>query len=227
MIHKIKVLVIEDEESVAHLLIDAMRSAGYEARLERTGKNGLQCALDYRPALILLDLGLPDLNGIEVLTRLREWFKAPVLILTANDSDDDKVIALDGGADDYVTKPFSVPELLARMRVALRHFNHAETATKIAVGPFEFDLDNRTALIDGKNIKLSATELDILQVLIRNRGKVVTHRALLKEIWGPNSVEHLQYIRVYVSQLRKKLRSQSLEKELIQTELGIGYRFII
>lgn len=223
---KIKILVIEDEASVAKVLASAITTAGYDFTVSHTGESGLQRALEYRPELILLDLGLPDMPGLKVLKSLRTWFEAPVLILTANDSDEDKVLALDTGADDYVTKPFSTSELLARIRVALRHFNRSEVLNKVIVGSFEFELDNRAAFIDGKIIKLSATELDILQVLIRNRGKVVTHRALLKEVWGPNSVEQLQYVRVYVSQLRKKLRSKSIEKELIRTELGIGYRFI-
>lgn len=221
-----KILIIEDEESVARVLSAALQNAGYEFWIEATGAKGLLSAVAYRPDIILLDLGLPDRDGLSVLNALKVFFKGPVLILTANDSDEDKVTALDSGADDYLTKPFSTAELLARIRVAQRHFIRTEASSSISVGPFHFDLDTRTALVDGKVIKLSITEFDILQVLIRNRGKVVTHRALLKEVWGPNSVEHLQYIRVYVSQLRKKLRSESLLQELIQTELGIGYRFI-
>ena len=218
-----RALIIEDDPSVARLLSIALSQASYEVRTTATGNEGIQAARDYRPTVILLDLGLPDLRGVEVLSRLREWFTAPILILTANDSDSEKVTALDNGADDYVTKPFSVPELLARIRVALRHYDKTEVSDQFTIGPFEINLTNRQVRVEGALVKLTATEYDILRVLLRNYGKVVTHRSLLKEVWGPNSVEHYQYVRVYVGQLRKKLRTKK-SVELIQTELGVGYR---
>lgn len=218
-----RALVIEDDLSVSRMLSQALTQAGFEVRAAGTGKEGVQTAKDFRPTVVLLDLGLPDVPGSEVLGRLREWFTAPILILTANDADSEKVSALDNGADDYVTKPFSVPELLARIRVALRHFDKAEVLDQFKIGPYEIDLTNRQVRVDGAPVKLTPTEYDILRVLLRNMGKVVTHRNLLKEVWGPNSVEHHQYVRVYVGQLRKKLRAKSFD-ELIQTELGVGYR---
>ncbi len=206
------------------MLAQALAGAGYDVRAETTGASGIQAAQDYRPTAILLDLGLPDLSGRAVLDRLRQWYASPILILTAIDSDAEKVAALDGGADDYVTKPFSVPELLARIRVALRHFDKAEVSDRVNLGPYEIDLTAHLVKVDGKPVKLTATEYDILRVLLRNYGKVVTHRTLLREVWGPNSVEHHQYVRVYVGLLRKKLRIEDGLPELIQTELGVGYR---
>lgn len=225
-----KVLIIEDDPAVARMLTTALSQENYEVRTAVSGKEGIQVAQDYRPSIILLDLGLPDLGGAQVLLTLRQWFTAPVIVLTANDSDQDKVAALDGGADDYVTKPFSVSVLLARMRVALRHYDKVEVTDSYTLGPYEIDLINRQVKVEGSFVKLTATEYDILRVLLRNYGKVVTHRTLLKEVWGPNSVEHHQYLRVYVGQLRKKLRTgkKSLTgEEFIQTELGIGYRLQI
>lgn len=224
MKHAKRILIIEDDPSVSRMLTQALTEAGYAVRAEVTARNGIQATKDYRPTTVLLDLGLPDLPGIEVLTALREWYTAPILILTATDSDQEKVAALDGGADDYVTKPFSVPELLARIRVALRHFDKAEVSGQFTIGPYEIDLTAHTVRVEGRPIKLTATEYDILRVLLRNYGKVVTHRALLREVWGPNSVEQHQYVRVYVGQLRKKLRTLDTTPDLIQTELGVGYR---
>lgn len=221
---KKRVLIIEDEESVSRFLLNTLESHHYAVRMENTGQGGIQAAIEFRPELVILDLGLPDLDGQSVLLKLREWLKAPIIILTARESDEDKVKALDQGADDYLTKPFSVPELLARIRVALRHFESAGTATLYRNGSLECDLDGHTVKVDGELVRLTSTEYDILRVLIKNAGKVVTHRALLKEIWGPNSVEHTQYLRVYVGQLRKKLSSKKHDHDLILTEPGIGYR---
>lgn len=224
---KKRLLIIEDEEVIRQLILSTLVNMNYLVRCESTGQSGIQAAIEFRPDIILLDLGLPDVDGQKVLLKLREWLKCPILILTARDTDEEKVAALDHGADDYLTKPFSVAELLARIRVGLRHAEsvgtHAETVFKRK--SLEVFLEKRVVKVDGFEIKLSATEYDILKVLIKNSGKVVTHRSLLKEIWGPNSVEHTQYLRVYVGQLRKKLKSKDAV-DLITTELGVGYRLI-
>lgn len=223
---KRRILIIEDEEAVSRLLVATLEAQRYQVRVENTGRQGLQAAIEFRPDLVILDLGLPDLDGIQVLVKLREWFKNSILILTARESDDEKVSALDGGADDYLTKPFSVAELLARIRVGLRHAETLSQGTIYKNGSLECDLEGHTVKVDGSPVRLTATEYDILKVLIKNAGKVVTHRALLKEIWGPNSVEHTQYLRVYVGQLRKKLKSKIHPDDLIVTEPGVGYRLI-
>ncbi len=216
-----RILVIEDEESVSRFLVGTLEANGYQVRAEHTGQKGIQAAIEFRPDLVILDLGLPDIDGQVVLLKLREWLKAPIVILTARESDEDKVRALDQGADDYLTKPFSVAELLARIRVGLRHFESAGKSAIYRNGSLECDLEGHTVKLDGQLVRLTSTEYDILRLLIKNSGKVVTHRALLKEIWGPNAVEHTQYLRVYVGQLRKKLSGN-----LIVTEPGIGYRLM-
>ncbi|MBC7385124.1 MAG: response regulator transcription factor [Cryobacterium sp.] len=221
---KKRVLVIEDEESVARFLISSLEANQYLTRWETSGNAGAQAAIEFRPQIVILDLGLPDMDGHAVLLKLREWLKAPILILTAREGDDDKVRALDQGADDYLTKPFSVAELLARIRVGLRHSESGVTGLHYRKRGIDCDVAGHTVKVDGNLVHLTATEYDILKVLIKSAGKVVTHRALLKEIWGPNSVEHTQYLRVYVGQLRKKLKSKIHPEELIQTEPGVGYR---
>lgn len=225
---KKRVLVIEDEDSVSRLLMRTLEAHPYQVRIEATGESGIQAAIEFRPEVVILDLGLPDLDGQEVLLKLREWLKAPIIVLTARESDEEKVRALDQGADDYLMKPFSVAELLARMRVALRHFESLGQSqmTLYRNGKLECDLSGHSVRVAGKRVHLTATEYEILKCLIRNSGKVVTHRVLLKEIWGPNSVEHTQYLRVYVGQLRKKLKSTPGDREIILTEPGIGYRLI-
>lgn len=219
----IRVLVIEDEEAVSDFLCAALEPQ-YLVKLESTGRAGIQSAIEFRPELVVLDLGLPDLSGLEVLKQIRSWSKVPILILTARDSDLDKVEALDQGADDYLTKPFSISELMARMRVALRH-STAGVETQLAHGRITVDINGHRTFLDGISIKLTSTEFDILKVLLKNSGKVVTHRTLLREVWGPNSVEQTQYLRVYVGHLRKKLNLDAT-KELIVTEPGIGYRLV-
>ncbi len=221
-----RILVIEDEESVARFLVSSLEENHYSVRTEISGAKGVQAAIEYRPDLVILDLGLPDIDGQTVLLKLREWMKVPIIILTARESDADKVLALDQGADDYLTKPFSVAELLARIRVGLRHFESVDQSTIYRNGRLECDFKGHTVMVAGTLVRLTSTEYDILRVLVKNAGKVVTHRALLKEIWGPNSVEHTQYLRVYVGQLRKKLRAEDFTAGLIVTEPGIGYRLM-
>jgi len=219
-----RILIIEDDPCLARMVGQVLRDQGVECRSESSAAAGVQAAIEYRPALVLLDLGLPDQSGLETLKKLREWYRPPILILTARESDDEKVAALDGGADDYITKPFSTVELLARIRVALRNFDRTETRDQHRIGPYEIDLSARSIQVEGNPVRLTATEFDILRVLLRYQGKVVTHRVLLNEVWGPNAVEHYQYVRVYVAQLRKKLRLRAGLPSLIQTDLGVGYR---
>ena len=224
---KSKILVIEDEPSVCKFLRVSLEANQYEMLEAKTANEGLQMAASSRPELLILDLGLPDVSGLDVIRRVREWSKIPIIVLTVLDSEDDKVAALDAGADDYLTKPFSVPELLARIRVGLRHAHPEEEAPVFRNGPLEIDRAGHTVKVSGQLIKLTATEYEILKVLAKYVGKVVTHRMLLKEVWGPNSVEHTQYLRVYLGQIRKKLRLDEEMPELISTESGVGYRMLL
>ena len=181
---------------------------------------------NYKPAVILLDLGLPDLEGLEVLKRLREWSEAPVVVLTVRDDVQEKVAALDAGADDYVTKPFSTPELLARVRAAQRKTRPEEEVSIFKNGDLVVDLAARVVTRAGREIKLTATEYALLRLFVRHPGRVLTHRYILREIWGPKSEDHRQYLRVYVTHLRQKIESDPAKPSLIKTSPGIGYRFV-
>ena len=218
-----KILLIEDEPAIRRLLKVSLEAQQFTVLEASSGKEGIELAAQKTPHLILLDLGLPDQSGLEVIRKIREWSPIPILILSVQDEESRKIEALDLGADDYLTKPFSVPELLARIRVALRHTKGAPTSPILSCGMIEMDLVAHTLKVEGNLIKLTTTEFEILRVLLKNSEKVVTHRQLLKEVWGPNSVEHTQYLRVYVAQVRKKLGKAS---EQIETEAGIGYRLI-
>jgi len=219
-----RVLVIDDERAIRRMLRVSLESEGYQVVEADSGEEGLVLAANARPELILLDLGLPDLGGEMVLRRLREWSKVPVIILTVRDRDADKVELLDAGADDYVTKPFSPPELLARMRAALRHVSAGAGASTITSGLLEIDLARRVVLRDRKEIHLTATEYEILRHLALNLGKVVTQRQLLLQVWGPQAVEQTQYLRVHVGQIRKKIEADPSRPQLLITEPGVGYR---
>lgn len=221
-----KILIIDDETSIRKLLRVTLEANDYKITEAQSAQEGMQKIIEDRPEVILLDLGLPDKNGIEVIKEVRQWSSIPIIVLTVLDRDQDKVEALDSGADDYVTKPFSIPELLVRIRVALRHNIPNEQTPIFKCGPLEMDISAHTVKINNQLIKLTATEFDILKVLIRYKGKVVTHRVLLNEVWGPNSVEHVHYLRVYLGNLRKKLKIEKSDNELIATEAGVGYRLI-
>ena len=222
---KARALVIDDEVQIRRLLHVALESAGYEVLEAETGQLGLQAAATARPDVIVLDLGLPDLDGLSVLKRLREWSTTPVLVLTVRDSDEDKVSALDAGADDYVTKPFSTAELLARLRAAQRRARPQEVSSVFEKDGFAIDFTMHTAHRDGAELHLTATEWALLALLVKHAGRVLTHRQILREIWGPNSEEHRQYLRVYMTHLRKKIERDPSRPELLRTEPGIGYRF--
>ncbi|MEK2645293.1 response regulator transcription factor [Bdellovibrio sp. BCCA] len=222
-----RVLVIDDEASIRKLLRVSLEANSYHVDEATQAREGLSLVASLRPDLVLLDLGLPDMTGLEVLKEIRGWSQVPVIVLTVQDSDNDKINALDGGADDYITKPFSVPELLVRMRVALRHSQQAfSDKTDLVSGPVKVDLPGHTVTVEGEHVKLTATEFNILKVLMKHKGKVVTHRMLLNEVWGPQSVEHTHYLRVYVGALRKKLKLRDSTPEVIVTEAGVGYRLL-
>ncbi|MGB5105187.1 MAG: response regulator [Candidatus Zixiibacteriota bacterium] len=224
MSSQIKILVIDDEPAIRKLLRVCLESEKYHVGEAATANDGLREAISFKPEVIVLDLGLPDLSGDEFIRRIREWSKVPIVVLTVRDSDDDKVKVLDAGADDYLTKPFSAAELLARVRVALRHANPGEESAVFVSGPLKIDYAARIVSVDGKEVHLTATEYSLLRLLARNAGKVVTHTQILREVWGPTAVEQRQYLRVYFGQLRKKLASDSTQIDQIITEPGIGYR---
>ena len=218
-------LIIDDEPPIRRLLRLTLEPQGYVVCEAETGQLGLQEAAAKRPNVILLDLGLPDLDGLVVLKRLREWSQTPVIVLTVRDSEVDKVAALDHGADDYLTKPFGTAELLARLRAVQRRSPEAHEEPICVIGDLQVDFVGHTVKFRNHDISLTATEFALLRVLAQHAGKVVTHKHLLRTVWGPQAEEQSQYLRVYVTHLRKKLETDSAKK-LIQTEPGIGYRLL-
>ncbi|HEU5248119.1 MAG TPA: response regulator [Candidatus Udaeobacter sp.] len=218
-------LIIDDEVQIRRLLRVVLEGENYQVHEAETGQQGLREIASRRPDVILLDLGLPDSDGLEVLKHLREWTEAPVLILSVRDDEAGKVAALDAGAEDYVTKPFSTPELLARLRAAQRKTRPEEEISVFKNGDLIVDLAARTVTRGGREIKLTATEYALLRLFVRHPGRVLTHRYILREIWGPKSEEHRQYLRVYVTHLRQKIEPDPTNPSLIRTEQGIGYRF--
>ena len=219
-------LIVDDEAQIRRLLRVVLEGENYQVHEAENGQQGLIEIASRRPAVILLDLGLPDMEGLEVLKRLREWSEAPVLVLSVRDDEQNKVAALDSGAEDYVTKPFSTPELLARLRAAQRKTRPEEEVSVFNSGDLIVDLTARVVTRAGHEVKLSATEYALLRLFVRHPGRVLTHRHILREIWGPKSEEHRQYLRVHVAHLRQKIESDPASPGLIKTEPGIGYRFI-
>ncbi|HEY2712351.1 MAG TPA: response regulator [Chthoniobacterales bacterium] len=217
-------LIIDDEKQIRRLLRLALERADHQVFEAETGQTGLAEVACRRPDIVLLDLGLPDMEGMKVLKHLREWSDVPVLILSVRDEPDEKVAALDAGADDYVTKPFDTAELLARVRAARRR-SLLETGEPVfQSGPLCVDFGARQVRLNGAEIKLTPTEYSLLRVLVQNAGKVVTHRQLLRTVWGEKAESQAQYLRVYVTHLRKKLEASADSPSLIKTEVGIGYR---
>jgi two-component system, OmpR family, KDP operon response regulator KdpE len=218
------VLVVEDEPQVRRFLRASLLSHGY--RLVEAGgvREAEQLATSHNPDLLLLDLGLPDGDGIELTRSLRGWTRAPIIVLSARGREEDKVSALDAGADDYLTKPFGVEELLARLRVALRHARAApEEAAVVEAGPLRVDLQRREVTVDGREAHLTPIEFRLLALLARHAGKVLTHRQILLEVWGPNATE-AHYVRVHMAELRKKIEADPARPRLLVTEVGVGYR---
>jgi len=220
------ILLIEDEPEIRRFLRTSLPAHGFRLHEAATGKDGLIEIKARNPDLILLDLGLPDLDGTEMIRQLREWTQIPIIVLSARDQEQAKVAALDLGADDYVTKPFGVNELLARMRAALRHASRtAESGDSVfTLGDLKVDLGRRQVYVSGKEVHLTPIEYKLLSTLIRYAGKVLTHRQLLKEVWGPLHVEEGHYLRVYMRQLRNKLEKTPAHPRYLVTELGVGYR---
>ena len=218
------VLIIDDEIQIRRLLRVTLEGNGYRVFEAASGQEGLVEAAQRRPDIVVLDLGLPDMDGLTVLQRLREWSEAPVLVLSVREGEEDKVGALDCGADDYMNKPFSTAELLARLRAARRRAQPVADNAVFHSGPLQVDLSGRLVTLKGKEIKLTPTEYSLLRLLVRNAGKVVTHRQILKEVWGPNYAEQTHYLRVYMAHLRGKLETDPSRPELLLTEPGVGYR---
>lgn len=221
------VLVVEDEAAVRRFLKAGLPAHGYRVIEAETGAAALRDAAQYVPELVLLDLGLPDMDGLEVAKKLRAWSRVPIVVISARGQEAKKVEALDAGADDYLTKPFGFPELLARMRAALRRATApagAGLATVFESGPLRMDLERRRVFVNGEEVKLTPTEYRLLATLVKHAGRVVTHRQLLGEVWGPWSPEQNRYLRVYMTHLRRKLEPDPAAPVLFETEAGVGYR---
>jgi DNA-binding response OmpR family regulator len=221
-----RVLIVEDESGLRRALAINLRAHGYTPDVAADGAAALQAAARHPPDAVVLDLGLPDMDGVEVIEGLRGWSQAPVLVLSARANEHDKVLALDAGADDYVTKPFGMDELLARLRAALRRSPNGADAPVVETEDFAVDFAAKRATRRGEAVRLTPTEWHLLEVLVRNEGKLVPHRQLLQEVWGPRYETETHYLRVYVAQLRRKLEREPARPRHLLTEPGIGYRFV-
>jgi two-component system, OmpR family, KDP operon response regulator KdpE len=220
-----EILIIDDELQIRRLLRVTLEGAGYRVREAATGVLGLNEAAVQRPDAVILDLGLPDADGLDVLRRLREWSGLPVLILSVRGEEAQKIAALDAGADDYLTKPFGGGELLARLRVLMRRAQPAGEVSIVSFGHVEVDYTSRTVTRDGEEVHLTVKEYALLRLLLQHRGKVVTHRQLLRDLWGEKAEEQTHYLRVYMTHLRQKLEPDPSRPRYLKTESGIGYRF--
>jgi two-component system, OmpR family, KDP operon response regulator KdpE len=218
-----RVLVVDDEPQIRRTLAINLRARGYQVDLAATGEEALEAAADQPPDVVVLDLSLPGIDGLQVIQGLRGWTRVPIIVLSVREREADKVAALDAGADDYVTKPFGMNELVARIRVALRHkFQQQGEKPVFQSGDLSVDLVKRIVKVEGKEVKLSPKEYDILRMLVQHAGKVLTHHFLLKQVWGDSS--DVQYLRVYVRQLRQKIEKSPDQPRYITTETGVGYR---
>ncbi len=219
-------LVIEDEIQMRRLLRAILEGENYQVFEAIDGATGLTEAARRRPDVVILDLGLPDAEGVDVLTRIREWSNVPIIVLTVRDAEEDKVSALDRGADDYVTKPFNSRELLARIRVTQRRVQPAGDAALFKSGPLEVDLAARTVHLNGKVVKLTMTEFALLRLFVRHAGRVLTHHQIIQQIWGPENIERTNYLHVYVAHLRAKLEPNPSAPKLLINEMRVGYRLV-
>lgn len=224
--NKVEILIIDDERQMQRLLEITLQSHGYLCRGACSAREGLIMAANHPPALILLDLGLPDENGHAVLEKLRQWYTSPIIILSVQKSEQDIIRALDNGANDYLSKPFRPGELMARIRSALRTVNTEDGHSTFNYDELQIDLDARTAKKSQQLIKLTATEFNLLSLFVKNEGKVLTHQYLLRAIWGPGYIHQTQYLRVFIAQLRKKIEADANRPEYLLTESGVGYRFM-
>lgn len=225
---KPRILVIDDEQQILRALRTIL-SQQYQVTTTGTGEEGIALATAIQPDLIILDLGLPDITGVQVCSQVREWTDLPIIVLSAHDSEAEKVSALDAGADDYLTKPFGVDELLARIRVALRHSTKPSSAKSsvVSAGALSIDLANHLVTRNGELVKLTATEYKLLAYLVGNAGRVLTHQSILNHVWGYAEGGQMEYLRVYIRQLRQKLEENPRDPQLILTESGVGYRFMM
>lgn len=219
------IVIIEDDPPIRRFLRTGLRTQNFTIFEAATGKQGIIEAEVRKPDLIILDLGLPDIDGVDVIKAVRTWSTVPIIILSARSNEQNKIDALDAGADDYLTKPFGFGELLARMRVALRHSNAATTSEVFTNGDLTIDLHNRVVKMAGEEIHLTPIQYRLLTVLIKYPGKVLTHQQILKEVWGPSYQENAHYLRIYMSQLRQKLEADPTQPKYLLTESGVGYRF--
>ena len=223
-----RVLLVEDERPMARIISAGLQARGYQVTVARTGQDGLDRSAAEDPSVIILDLGLPDIDGVDVCRRMRSWSRSPIIVVTADGAEERKIQALDEGADDYVTKPFSMPELLARLRVAIRHRRALGPDLDddvFEVGDITVDVGEHRVSLAGTAVQLTPKEFEFLALLARHRGKVVTHRAILQHVWGPDAVGRTEYVRTYANQLRNKLDEDPDSPRLI-TEAGVGYRLI-
>ena len=229
--NKAQILVVEDDNAVAKLMAATMEAQDYQYRIASTGASAIMEALSYKPEVMILDLGLPDTDGIEVIKKIRAWSNMPIIVVSARSEDTDKVAALDAGADDYLTKPFSVDELLARLRVALRRVRHdrqrlSEESSVYENGGLRIDYAAGCVYLDGSEIHLTPIEFKLLVLLANNTGKVLTHNYILREVWGNPAASDMRSLRVYMATLRKKLEKNTSEPKYIQTHIGVGYRML-
>jgi two-component system KDP operon response regulator KdpE len=225
MINEGTILIIDDEVQIRRLLEITLSANGYKISEASTGKEGLSLAATGHPVLIILDLGLPDSDGLDILKKLREWYQKPIIILSVRNSEDDIIKALDNGANDYLTKPFRTGELLARIRVAIRQSQVLADVPSLSFGSLNIDLANHMARKNNEIIKLTSTEFALLALLAKNEGRVLTHQYILKEVWGKGYIEQTQTLRVFIAQLRKKVEDDPAKPRFLNTESGIGYRF--
>jgi two-component system KDP operon response regulator KdpE len=223
--NKLNVLVVDDEMAIRRFLRSSLSAEGFEIHEAATGEQAMALAAKDRPDLVLLDLGLPDIDGVEVTRRLREWSRVPIIIISVRDREADKIRALDEGADDYLTKPFGLGELLARIRAALRHVKSVEEEPLFTAGALRVDFSKRTVKLNEEDLQLTPTEYGLLRLLASNLGKVITHRQLLREVWGPAYEQDTHLLRVHMSNLRQKIEKDAARPEYIVTEPGVGYRF--
>ncbi|MEW6549307.1 MAG: response regulator transcription factor [Spirochaetota bacterium] len=220
-----KVLIVEDDKSIQNLLRISLKASGFSCELADTGLSGISQALANNPDIVLLDLGLPDVDGIEVLGQIRQRSSVPVIVISARDQEKEKVSALDSGADDYVTKPFNIPELLARIRVALRHASPRESVPAVfTLGGLSIDFERRQVAVEGEEVHLTPLEFKMLSLLAEHSGKVLTHQFIQKKVWGYETTDNYQSLRVFMANIRRKIEPESSNPLYILTEIGIGYR---
>lgn len=229
--NKPQILIVEDDNAVASLIATTLETQDYQYKRAKTGAAAVMEALTYKPDVMLLDLGLPDMDGVEIISKIRAWSNMPIIVVSARSEDSDKVVALDAGADDYLTKPFSVDELLARLRVALRRVRYdsqrlSEESSIFENGGLKIDYAAGCVFLDGEEIHLTPIEYKLACLLAKNTGKVLTHNYILKEVWGSPTASDVQSLRVYMAMLRKKLEKDPANPQYIQTHIGIGYRML-